>query len=89
MTDAATLEKLEAAFATLQGQESKSLLKKYLTKEIFDKLKTKVTSFNSSLLDVIQSGKAANLDSSPILVVYLVLQRVKLRKKSRERENWI
>lgn len=62
MTDAATLEKLEAAFATLQGQESKSLLKKYLTKEIFDKLKTKVTSFNSSLLDVIQSG-VANPDS--------------------------
>lgn len=62
MTDAATLEKLEAAFATLSGQESKSLLKKYLTKEIFDKLKTKVTSFNSSLLDVIQSG-VANPDS--------------------------
>lgn len=57
MADAATLEKLEAAFKKLQGTESKSLLKKYLTQEVFDKLKTKVTpTFKSSLLDVIQSG---------------------------------
>lgn len=57
MVDAATLEKLEAAFKKLQGTESKSLLKKYLTQEIFDNLKTKKTSFGSSLLDVIQSGQ--------------------------------
>jgi arginine kinase len=57
MADAATLEKLEAAFKKMQGAESKSLLKKYLTQEVFDALKTKVTpTFKSSLLDVIQSG---------------------------------
>jgi len=56
MVDAATLEKLEGAFKKLQGTESKSLLKKYLSQEIFDKLKTLKTGFNSSLLDVIQSG---------------------------------
>jgi arginine kinase len=56
MVDAATLEKLEGAWKKLQGTESRSLLKKYLTQEIFDKLKTVKTSFGSSLLDVIQSG---------------------------------
>ncbi|XP_059479996.1 arginine kinase-like [Neocloeon triangulifer] len=57
MVDAATLEKLEGAFKKLQGTESKSLLKKYLSQEVFDKLKTvKTPSFGSSLLDVIQSG---------------------------------
>ena len=62
MVDAATLEKLEAGFAKLQASDSKSLLKKHLTKEIFDALKTKKTSFGSTLLDVIQSG-VENLDS--------------------------
>jgi len=57
MTDAATLEKLEAAWKKLDGTESKSLLKKYLSKAIFDKLKVVATpTFKSSLLDVIQSG---------------------------------
>lgn len=56
MVDAVTLEKLEAGFKKLQATDSKSLLKKYLTQEIFDNLKTKKTSFGSSLLDVIQSG---------------------------------
>lgn len=56
MVDAAVLDKLEAGFKKLEGTESKSLLKKFLTKEIFDSLKTKKTSFGSSLLDVIQSG---------------------------------
>jgi creatine kinase len=56
MVDAATAEKLDAAFKKLQGTESKSLLKKYLTAEIFDKLKGLKTSLGATLLDVIQSG---------------------------------
>jgi creatine kinase len=57
MVDAAVLEKLEAGFAKLQASNSKSLLKKFLTKEIFDNLKNKKTpTFGSTLLDVIQSG---------------------------------
>ncbi|CAG2055534.1 unnamed protein product [Timema podura] len=55
MVDAAVLEKLESGYAKLAASDSKSLLKKYLTKEIFDNLKTKKTSFGSTLLDVIQS----------------------------------
>ncbi|XP_063225406.1 arginine kinase-like [Bacillus rossius redtenbacheri] len=62
MVDAAVLDKLEAGYAKLAASDSKSLLKKYLTKEIFDNLKTKKTSFGSTLLDCIQSG-IENLDS--------------------------
>lgn len=57
MVDAATIEKLEAGFSKLQASDSKSLLKKYLTKEVFDALKNKKTSFGSTLLDCIQSGE--------------------------------
>ncbi|XP_039299164.1 arginine kinase isoform X1 [Nilaparvata lugens] len=57
MVDAAVLEKLETGFKKLQESDSKSLLKKYLTQEVFDSLKTKKTpTFGSTLLDVIQSG---------------------------------
>jgi creatine kinase len=56
MVDAATAEKLDAAFKKLQGQESKSLLKKYLSAEIYDKLKGLKTGLGATLLDVIQSG---------------------------------
>merc|ERR1711962_608901 len=56
MADAATLEKLEEAFKKLEGAESKSLLKKFLTKEVFEQLKEKKTKLGASLLDVIQSG---------------------------------
>lgn len=57
MVDAAVLEKLEAGFAKLAASNSKSLLKKHLTKEIFDSLKNKKTpTFGSTLLDVVQSG---------------------------------
>ncbi|XP_076651387.1 arginine kinase 1 isoform X1 [Halictus rubicundus] len=56
MVDQAVLDKLEAGFNKLSGTESKSLLKKYLTKEIFDQLKTKKTQLGATLLDVIQSG---------------------------------
>lgn len=62
MVDAAVLEKLEAGFAKLAASNSKSLLKKHLTKEIFDSLKNKKTTFGSTLLDCIQSG-VENLDS--------------------------
>lgn len=61
MVDATTLEKLEAGFAKISTSDSKSLLKKYLTKEVFDQLKTKKTSFGSTLLDCIQSGKLFNI----------------------------
>ena len=51
MVDAAVLEKLETGFAKLQASNSKSLLKKHLTKEIFDNLKNKKTpTFGSTLL---------------------------------------
>jgi len=61
--DAAVLEKLEAGFKKLEAAtDCKSLLKKYLTKEIFDALKDKKTSLGATLLDVIQSG-VENLDS--------------------------
>lgn len=57
MVDAVVLEKLEAGFQKLQdATDCKSLLKKYLSRDIFDRLKNLKTSFNSSLLDVIQSG---------------------------------
>jgi len=63
MTDPATLQKLEDGFKKLQeASNCKSLLKKCLTKERFDELKTKKTSMGSTLLDVIQSG-IENLDS--------------------------
>lgn len=62
MVDAAVLEKLEAGFEKLAASDSKSLLKKHLTREIFDNLKNKKTSFGSTLLDCIQSG-IENLDS--------------------------
>lgn len=57
MVDAAVLTKLEEGFAKLAASDSKSLLKKYLTKEVFDNLKEKKTpTFGSTLLDCIQSG---------------------------------
>lgn len=62
MADAAVVEKLEAGFTKLAASDSKSLLKKHLSREIFDNLKTKKTSLGSTLLDCIQSG-VENLDS--------------------------
>nr|BAH56609.1 arginine kinase 2 [Neocaridina denticulata] len=63
MVDAEVLEKLEAGFKKLEAAtDCKSLLKKYLTKEVFDDLKTKKTTLGATLLDVIQSG-VENLDS--------------------------
>ncbi|XP_017071805.1 arginine kinase [Drosophila eugracilis] len=51
------LQQMEDDFKNLSESKSKSLLKRHLTKEIFDKLKTKTTpSFNSTLLHCISSG---------------------------------
>uniref|UniRef100_A0A915HUL1 arginine kinase n=1 Tax=Romanomermis culicivorax TaxID=13658 RepID=A0A915HUL1_ROMCU len=52
------IAKIEDGYAILQrATDCKSLLKKHLTKEVLDTLKTKNTSFGSTLWDVIQSGK--------------------------------
>lgn len=55
--DPSVLAKLEDGFQKLCASNSGSLLKKHLTKEVFDKLKNKKTSFGSTLLDCVQSGK--------------------------------
>lgn len=60
--DPAILKKLEEGYNLLMNSDSPSLLKKYLTREIFDKLKKRKTSYGSTLLHVIQSG-IENLDS--------------------------
>lgn len=57
------LEYLDAGFKKLQASDSKSKLKKFLTKDVFQALRTKKTpTFGSSLKDVVQSGME-NLDS--------------------------
>lgn len=55
-------EKCEEGFLKLQASDSKSLLKKHLTKDVLDQLKHRKTEFGSTLWDVIQSG-IVNLDS--------------------------
>ena len=51
------LDYLDTGFKKLQSSNSKSKLKKFLTKEVFQALRTKKTpTFGSSLKDVIQSG---------------------------------
>lgn len=61
--DAATIKKIDDGFAKLAAAaDCKSLLKKYLTKEVVEKLKRKKTKLGATLWDVIQSG-VANLDS--------------------------
>lgn len=63
MASPEVVEKLEAGFKKLQdSKECKSLLKKYLSKEVFDSLKTKKTNMGATLLDIVQSG-FENLDS--------------------------
>lgn len=59
MVDQATLDKLEAGFKKLQdASDCKSLLKKYLTREVLDACKDKKTAMGATLLDVIQSGES-------------------------------
>merc|ERR1712025_1103623 len=63
MDDPEIMKKLEAGYTKLANAKTcKSLLKKYLTREVFDKLKDKKTKLGATLLDVIQSG-VENLDS--------------------------
>lgn len=63
MVDQATLDKLEAGFQKLQAAtDCKSLLKKYLSKEVYDQCKSLKTQLGATLLDCIQSG-VENLDS--------------------------
>lgn len=63
MVDQAVLDKLDAGFKRLQdSKDCHSLLKKYLTQDVFDKLKSRKTAMGATLLDVIQSG-VENLDS--------------------------
>ena len=57
------IDKIEAGYKKLQeSPECKSLLKKYLTREVVDQCKGLKTKLGATLLDVIQSG-VANLDS--------------------------
>uniref|UniRef100_A0A4D5R960 arginine kinase n=1 Tax=Scolopendra viridis TaxID=118503 RepID=A0A4D5R960_SCOVI len=63
MVDAATTAKLEEGFKKLQdATDCKSLLKKHLTKEVFEKTKVLKTAMGATLMDICQSG-FANLDS--------------------------
>ena len=57
------LAALEQAYVSLQASESRSLLKKHLTQDVFQRLKHRTTTHGASLLDVIKSG-VANPDSS-------------------------
>ncbi|XP_016973147.1 arginine kinase [Drosophila rhopaloa] len=55
--DKEMLKEMEERYKKLAASNSKSLLKKHLTKKIFDNLKTKTTpKFNSSLIHCISSG---------------------------------
>lgn len=49
--------KIEQAYKTISNSNSKSLVKKHLTKETYEKLKDITTPMGSTLLDCIQSGK--------------------------------
>nr|AII97874.1 BLTX506 [Nephila pilipes] len=63
MVEQGTLDKLEAGFKKLQeAADCKSLLKKYLTREVLDACKDKKTALGATLLDCVQSG-FENLDS--------------------------
>lgn len=54
---------LDEAYENYSKVESRSLLKKYLTRDVFNMLKSRLTNTESSLMDVIQSG-LKNLDSN-------------------------
>ena len=63
LIDKEVRKQIEAAYATLQrAEDCKSLLKRHLTKKVFDIVKKKSTLYGGTLLDVIQSG-VTNLDS--------------------------
>lgn len=56
------MSELADLWGKLSGGESKSLLKKHLTKEVYEKLKDKKTKLGGTLADCIRSG-ALNLNS--------------------------
>ncbi|CAD5205832.1 unnamed protein product [Bursaphelenchus okinawaensis] len=56
------VRRIEEAFKKLEESDSKSLLKKHLTKDIVDQLKYKKTKLGATLMDVIRSG-VHNLDA--------------------------
>lgn len=63
--DKETIKKIEDAYQKLNGPEGakcKSLLKKHLTKDVVDQLKTKKTKLGANLYDCIRSG-VYNLDA--------------------------
>lgn len=61
--DADTIKKIEEGYKTLQSaKDCHSLLKKYFTEDVMNKLKTRKTKLGATLWDVIQSG-VKNLDS--------------------------
>lgn len=49
------VNEMELAYRDFIKKDSKSLIRKYLTEELFNKLKTKKTSYGSSLLDCVQT----------------------------------
>lgn len=51
------LTKLDEGYEKLVNSDSKSLLKKYLTRDVFNKLRDVQTPMHSTLLDCVQSGK--------------------------------
>lgn len=51
------IAELEDLYKKLQNSSSKSMLKKYLKKELFDKLKDVGTPLKASLLDCIRCGE--------------------------------
>ncbi|XP_066956668.1 arginine kinase-like [Macrobrachium rosenbergii] len=61
--DSTDLAVLEAEYKKFKAVKSRSLLKKYLTQDVFDKLKHRVTASGATLYDCIKSG-LANPDSS-------------------------
>lgn len=61
--DPETLEIIEEEYRNLRAMRSRSLMKKYLTSDVFEKIKHRVTTNGANLLDVIKSG-LANPDSS-------------------------
>jgi len=63
MADADTIKKIEEGYKTLQAsKDCHSLLKKYFTEDVMNKLKGRKTKLGATLFDVIQSG-VKNLDS--------------------------
>ncbi|XP_076030822.1 arginine kinase-like [Oratosquilla oratoria] len=61
--DEETLQSIDEAYNTLLNSNSRSLVKKYLTRDVYDKIKERVTPNGASLLDVINSG-VENVDSN-------------------------